>query len=61
MKAMENCKVESAAGGLTLAGVKILRGIFKRNSLLPLLFDITMMLLNYILKKSTGGNKFTLS
>ena len=49
---------ELTAGGRTLAEVKNQRSIFQENSLLLLL---AMMSLNYILKKSTEGYKFTKS
>ena len=41
------------------AGVKIQRGIFPTHSLLLRLFLITIMPLNYILRKCTGAQKFT--
>ena len=44
-----------------LSEVKIQSSIFQSNSLLPLLFGITMTPLNYILRKCTRGYKFTLS
>ena len=58
-KAMENWKVELAAGGQTQREVKIQRDIFQDNSLTPLLFVIAMMLFNYMLRKHTSGFKFT--
>ena len=51
-KAIENWKIELAARRQTLAEVKM-----KRDSLLPLVFLIAMMPLNYILIKCTGGAK----
>ena len=56
---MRNWKAELAAGGKTLAEVKIQRGIFQEDELSQQLFVIAMMPLNYILNKYTGGNKFT--
>ena len=38
-KTMETWKVELTAGGKTLAEVKIQRGIFQGDALLPLLFE----------------------
>ena len=58
-KAMKNWKIELTAGGQSLAEVNIQRGIFQGDSLSPLLFVIAMMPLNYILRKCTGGYKFT--
>ena len=58
-KDIKNWKMELAAGGQTLAEVKLQRGIFQGVSFLLLLFVVTMMPLNYILKKCTVGNKFT--
>ena len=48
--------MELAAGGETLGEMKI--QIFLGDSLLPLLLQIAMMPLNYIVKKCTGGYKF---
>ena len=53
--------MELAAGGQTLPEGKIQRGILQGESLLLLLFVIAMMPLNTILRKSTGGYKFTKS
>ena len=61
MRAMENWKVELTSGEQTLARVKIKRGIFQRDSLLPLVFIIVMMLLNYVLRECAEGYKFTKS
>ena len=55
----KNWKVELTAEGQTLAEVKIQRGIFQEDALSPLLFLVAMMPLNYLLRKCTGGNKFT--
>ena len=52
---IKNWRVKLTAGGKSLAEVKIQRGIFQRDVLSPLLFVIVMMLLNYILRKCTGG------
>ena len=55
-KAMENWKVELTAE------VKIQKGIFQGDSLLPLSFIIEMIPLNYVLRKCRGGDyKFTKS
>ena len=56
--AMENWKVEQASGEKTFAQVKIQRGIFQRDSLLPPLFVIAMMQLNYVFRKCTERFKF---
>ena len=56
---MENWKVELIAGRQTLAEAKIQRGIFQGDSLLPLLFFIAIISLNYVLRKCTRGYKFT--
>ena len=53
---MENGRVE-LTGGKNLIEVKIQRKIFQGNALSPLLFVIVMILLNYILRKCTGGYK----
>ena len=60
-KIMETWRVELTAGGKSLAAVKIQRGKFQGDALSPLLFVIAMMLLNYILKKSTAGYKLSKS
>ena len=57
-EAIKNWKVELTTEGKTLAVVKILGGVFMGDSLLPRLFVITIMPLNYILRKCTGGYKF---
>ena len=51
--------MELVVGGKGLAKVKIQRGIFQGDALLPLL--IAMMPLNHILKKCTGGYKLSKS
>ena len=56
---MENWRVQLKAGWKSLAEVKIQRGIFQGDSLSPHLFIIAMMPLNHMLKKCTGGYKFT--
>ena len=56
---MKNWKVELTTGGKSLAEEKIQRGIFQGNAFSSLLFIITMMPLNYILRKCTGANHFT--
>ena len=56
--AMENWKVELTKGGKTLAKVKIRRHIVHGD---PLSSSLAMMPLNYLLRKCTGGKKFTKS
>ena len=58
---MNNWKVKLTAGGKTLAEVKFQRNIVQLDSVLPLLFIIVMIPLNYILRKCTGNSKFTKS
>ena len=58
---MENCRVELTAGGKSLVDVKILKDIFQGDTLSPLLFVITTMPLNQILRKCIGGYKLTKS
>ena len=58
---MKNWKVKLTARGKISAGVKMQRGIFLGDVLLTLLIVITMISLNYILRKCTGGYKFTKS
>ena len=48
---MKNWKVKLTVGELAFAEVKIQRGFFQGNMLSPLLFVITMILFNCILKK----------
>ena len=57
-KTMKTWRVELAAGGRSLAEVKIQRGIFQGDALSPLLFINTMMPLTHILRKCTAGYKF---
>ena len=59
MEAMKNWKVELTVGGKILAEVKIKRGIFQGDVLLPLLFVIAMMPHTYILRKCIECYKFT--
>ena len=44
-------------GGKSLAETKMQRGIFHGNALSPLLFIISMMPLNHILRKCTAGSQ----
>ena len=60
-KTMRNWIVELTAGGQSLAEVKIQRGIFQKDALSPLLFVISMMPLNHILRKCTAGYKLSKS
>ena len=55
----KNWKVELTEWEKTLDDVKIQRGIFQEDTLSPLLFVIAMMPVNHILRKCTGGYKFT--
>ena len=48
-------------GERSLAQAKIQRGIFQGDALSPLLFTITMMALNHILRKCTAGYKLSRS
>ena len=50
-------RVKLTAGGKSLTEVKILRGIFQRDALSPLLFVIAMMPLNHMLRKCSGVYK----
>ena len=60
-KTTKNWKVELPVGGSGLAETKIQRGIFQGDTLSPLLFIITMMPLNHILRKCTAGYKLSRS
>ena len=55
----ENWRVELTAGGKSFAVVKIQRGIFQWDALLPLLFVKAMMPFNHMLRKYSGGYKLT--
>ena len=52
---MKNRREELAAEGESLTKVKIQKGIFPGDALLPLLSLIAMMPLNYIIRKCTVG------
>ena len=54
-KAMENLKVELAAGQLSLAEMKIQRRIFREESFSLLLFKLEMLPHYGVLMKSRGG------
>ena len=54
-KTMQTWRVELTAGGRSLAETKIQRGIFQGDAISPLLFIITMMPLNHILRKCIAG------
>ena len=60
-KTMKTWRVELTAGGKSLAGAKIQRGIFQGDALSPLLFVIAMMPFNHILRKCTTGYKLSKS
>ena len=60
-KTMKTWRVKLTAGWKSLAEVNIQRGIFQEDALSPLLFVITMMLLNYFLRKCTAGYKHSKS
>ena len=50
-RAMENWRIELAAGEQTQEEVKTQRSFFREDSLSPLLFVIALMPLNYIWRK----------
>ena len=60
-KAMKTWRVESTAGGKSLAETKIQRGIFQGDALSSLLFITVMMPLNNILRKCTPRYKLSRS
>ena len=60
-EAIENWQVELIVGRKTLAEVKIKRCLNQRDALLPLLFVIAMMSLNYILWECNRRYTFTKS
>ena len=60
-KTVKTWRVELTAGGRSLAETKIQRGVFQGNALSPLLFIITMMPHNHILRKCTAGYKLSRS
>ena len=60
-KNMKTRRVELTAGGKSLAETKIQRGIFQGDALSPSQFIITMMPLNYILRKCTAKYKLSRS
>ena len=60
-KTMQTGRVELTVGRQSLAELKIQRGIFQGDALPPLLFVITMMPLNLILRKCTAGYKLSKS
>ena len=60
-KSMKNWRIELTARGKSLAETKIQRGIFQGDALSPLLFIISMMSLNYILRKCSAGYKLSRS
>ena len=60
-KTMKIWRVELTAGEKSLVEAKIQRGIFQRDAVSPLLFLISMMPFNHILRKFTGGHKFNKS
>ena len=58
-KTIKTKRVELIAGGRSLAEAKIQWGIFQEDTLSPLLFIISMMPLNHILRKCSVGYKFS--
>lgn len=55
---MSNWETELTSGGETLGKVKIIRGIFQGDSLLPLLFDISLISLTFILRQVKASYEF---
>ena len=53
-KTMQTWEVELTVGGQSLAKINIQKGIFQGNALSPILFVITMMPLNHILRKGAA-------
>ena len=58
-KTMKTWEMELTAAGISLAEAKIQRGIFQEDALSPLLFIITIILLNRIIRKCTDGYKLS--
>ena len=56
-KTMKTWRVDLTAGGRSIAETKIQSGIFQGDALSALLFIITMMPLNHILRKYTAEYK----
>ena len=57
-KTMKNWRVELIAGGKRFAETKIQRGIFQ-DALSPLLYIISIIPLNHILRKCTAGYRLS--
>ena len=60
-KTMKTRRVELTAGGKSLTETKIQISIFQSDALSPLLFIISMMPLNPLLRKCTAGHKLSRS
>ena len=60
-KTMKTWRVELTTGGRNLAAAKIQRGIFQGDALSLLLFIISTMTLNHIIRKCTAGYKLNRS
>ena len=58
-KTKKTWKVELTVWGRRFDEAKVQSGIFKRDTLSPLLFITAMMPLNHILREYTAGNKFS--